>query len=204
MMRSVAVAAALVLLAAPGAAQRPGTIAQVQKLLDTSRVFCGRFEQAKTLVGVRQPVRSEGRFCVAAGKGILWRTLHPFASSLLVTPEAITEMRNGEVSRRLSAADEPGVRMIDDLLFSLLGGDLSRLEASFDVTAQVADAEWSARLVPRASGMRAALAGIDLHGGAFVRRIVLREAGGDVTTIGFSAIAVGASAMQPEEAHLLE
>jgi hypothetical protein len=204
MSRGAAAAFSLFVLAAPIRAQDSATLARIQRQLATPSIFCGTFEQSKTLVGVRQPVKSSGRFCVSAGKGVLWRTLRPFPSSLLVTREGITESRAGEAPQKLSAEQEPGVRAINDLLFSLFAGDLSRLASSFDVSATIDGANWKASLSPRAAGMRATIAGIDLQGGAFVRRIALRDAGGDVTVIVFSGIATGAGAMQPEEARELE
>ena len=204
MTRTAVAAAALVFLRALAPAQDSAALARIHGVLATPAVFCGLFEQSKTLVGVKQPVRSSGRFCVVAGKGILWRTLRPFALSLLVTRDAITETRPGAAEQRLSAQQEPGVRAINDLLFSLLGGDLARLAPSFEVASTISGTDWTAKLSPRTAGMRATLAGIELQGGAFVRRIALRDAGGDVTIIAFSGIATGAAAMQPEEARQLE
>jgi hypothetical protein len=204
MRRFAAAAVALLVLRAAAPAQDSAALAKIQRRLATPAVFCGTFEQSKTLVGVKQPVRSAGRFCVVAGKGILWRTLRPLPSSLLVTRDAITESRPGEAAQRVSAEQEPGVRVINDLLFSLLGGDLSRLAATFEVAGTMDGANWTATLSPRAAGMRATFAGIVLQGGAFVHRIALRDAGGDMTVIVFSGIATGAAALQPEEARQLE
>jgi hypothetical protein len=201
---SAAAAIALFVVRAPAPAQDSAALARIQRQLATPAVFCGTFEQSKTLVGVKQPVRSSGRFCVVAGKGILWRTIHPFASSLLITRDAITEKRSGETAQRISAEQEPGVRAINDLLFSLFGGDLSRLAASFEVTGSMSGANWTAKLTPRTAGMRTVIAGIELQGGAFVQRIALHDAGGDRTIIVFSGIATGSAAMQPEEAQQLE
>ncbi len=135
MTRAALSAIALLVVAARISAQDSAALARIQRQLASPAIFCGTFEQSKALVGVKQPVKSSGRFCVSAGKGILWRTLRPFPTSLLVTREGITESRAGEAPQRLSAQQEPGVRAINDLLFSLFGGDLSRLATNFAVSA---------------------------------------------------------------------
>jgi hypothetical protein len=195
-------AAALLFIAARPmhSAQDDPNLRRIQSLLAKPSMMCGRFEQAKTLVGLRRPVRSSGRFCVVLDKGVLWTTILPFPATLRLTKDEIVESHGAQVTKRLSARDEPTVGIINDLLSSLLQGDLGRLTASFAVTSAVDDREWSARLVPKDAGMKHVIAGIELNGGAFVKQIMIREASGDTTEITFSAIATGTSALLPEEA----
>ena len=60
-------------------------VAKIQAMLARPKVLCGRFDQSKQLVGLKNPVTSHGRFCVVANKGILWRNLYPFPSTLRLT-----------------------------------------------------------------------------------------------------------------------
>ena len=198
----VALCAAALPLAAQGAT--PSDLERIQSMLTKPDVLCGHFEQTKTLVGVSRPVRSRGRFCVVTGKGILWSTTEPFVSSLLLTPAQIVESRGGQVTQRLSADKEPGVRIINEVLMSLLAGDLSKVTGTFDVAAQVTGSEWEATLTPRAAGLKSVLASIALGGGHTVTSVTLRETGGDRTVITFSQIATGTAAMQPDEAKQFE
>lgn len=201
MTRASWVAALLGALVVPAqAAQGPDTLDRIRTLLSRPDVLCGQFSQAKTLVGLQRPVKSSGRFCVVADKGILWRTLQPFPTSLRLTRDDIVESRGDEVTARMSARQEPAVRMINDLLFSLLAGDVKRLTATFDVAATIDGTAWQAKLAPKDAGIRRVIGGIDLTGGEFVNHIVIREAGGDRTEIAFSAIATGKGAMLADEA----
>jgi hypothetical protein len=185
-------------------AQDDATLRQIQALLAKPSVMCGRFEQAKTLVGLRHPVRSSGRFCVVLDKGVLWTTALPFPATLRLTKDEIVEYHGDEVTKRLSAREEPTVGVINDLLGSLLQGDLNRLTASFAISGAVDQQEWKAKLVPKDRGMKHVIAGIELTGSAFVRQITIHEASGDVTDIMFSAIVTGPAALRPEESRQFE
>ena len=195
------VAAALMLAAARQVQSRGDdpNLRRIQAMLAKPAAMCGRFEQAKTLVGLRRPVKSSGRFCVVLEKGVLWTTVLPFPATLRLTKDEIVESHGAEVTKRLSAREEPTVGIINDLLFSLLQGDLGRLTASFAITSTVDDREWTAKLVPKDGGMKHVIAGIELSGGTFVRQITIREASGDATEISFSSIATGAAALLPDE-----
>jgi hypothetical protein len=193
---------AIAFFGAPLSAQNSDNFARIQGMLETPDVLCGAFEQSKTLVGLRKPVVSSGRFCVVADRGVLWRTLRPFPATLRLTRNEITEYSGDQVSKRLSAEQEPAVRMITDLLFSVLAGELSRLAATFDVASKTGAADWQATLTPRDAGMKKAIGRIEMQGGAYVGHIVIHEAGGDRTDITFSSVSTGKSAMLPEEAKL--
>jgi hypothetical protein len=186
------------------AAQDDATLRQIQALLAKPSAMCGRFEQAKTLVGLRHPVRSSGRFCVVLDKGVLWTTVLPFPATLRLTKDEIVEYHGDQVTKRLSAREEPTVGVINDLLGSLLQGDLNRLTASFAISGTVDQQDWKAKLVPKDRGMKHVIAGIELNGSAFVRQITIHEASGDLTDIMFSAIVTGPTALRPEESRQFE
>jgi hypothetical protein len=84
-MRScVWISAALTLLGA-------GPAAKIQSMLAKPKVLCGRFDQTKQLVGLKKPVKSTGRFCVVAEKGVLWRSERPFANTIKLTRDEIIQ-----------------------------------------------------------------------------------------------------------------
>ena len=199
-MNGIVAAALMLVVARP--VQSTGddpNLRRIQAMLAKPAAMCGRFEQSKTLVGLRRPVKSSGRFCVVLDKGVLWKTVLPFPATLRLTKDEIVESHGAEVTKRLSAREEPTVGIINDLLFSLLQGDLGRLTTSFSITSTVNDREWTAKLVPKDGGMKHVIGGIELNGGAFVQQITIREASGDATQISFSGVATGAAALLPEE-----
>jgi hypothetical protein len=177
-------------------------IAEIHAILAKPKILCGRFDQTKQLAGLKNPLRSNGRFCVVTEKGVLWRSLRPFANTLRLTREEIVQWQGERVAMRLNAKQEPTVRIINSLMFSILAGDLVQLEKYFDVEGVAADGAWSVKLKARDAGVAKVIGTIALDGGAYVRNIAIAEASGDRTQIVFSAIQTGEQAMTSEEAAL--
>ena len=197
--KTVLLAAALALF---NPAQAAAPVAKIQAMLAKPAIMCGRFDQTKQLAGMKKPLASNGRFCVVAGKGVLWRTLQPFPSTLRLTRDEIVNYQGDRVAMRLDAKTEPTVRMINNVLFSLLSGDLGQLESLFEVDGTVDASSWNVALKARQAALEKAIGTIKLDGGAYVKNIVMSEAGGDKTSIVFSAIQTGETAMTKEEAAL--
>ena len=195
--------AALALAAGCATAHAAAPIAQIQAMLARPAQLCGRFEQTKQLAGMKKPLASNGRFCVVAGKGVLWRTLKPFPNTLRLTRDEIVHLQGERVAMRLDAGREPTVRMINGVLFSLLAGDLGQLDTLFRTEGSVGEGGWKVALEARNAALARAVGTISLEGGAYVRSIRMREASGDRTDIVFFDIKTGPAALLPEEAALL-
>jgi hypothetical protein len=193
---------ALSLVALSTALQAAAPIAKIQAMLARPDVLCGRFDQSKQLNGMKKPLASSGRFCIAAGKGVLWRTLQPFPSTLRLTRDEIVNFQGDRVAMRLDAKQEPTVRMINSILFSLLAGDLAQLDTLFDVSGTATGAGWSVALKARDPALAKAIGAITVDGDVYVKNITISEAGGDRTAIAFSAMETGAGTMRPDEAAL--
>lgn len=177
-------------------------LATIESMLIKATVLCGRFEQKKQLVGLKNAVSSSGRFCVVADKGVLWRTLKPFPNTLRLTRDEIVQLRGDQVALRLEAKKEPTVRLINRVLFALLGGDLGQLEKLFKIDGSVQNNAWSVTLKAREPGLAMAIGSIALKGGAYVKSITIDELSGDRTSIDLEAIETGDSAMNVDEAKL--
>ena len=184
----------------PALAANP--VPAIQNMLAKPKVLCGRFDQTKHLVGMKKPLLSNGRFCVLAGKGVLWRTLQPFPNTLRLTRDEIVHFQGERVAMRLDAKQEPVVRMINSVLFSLLSGDLSQLESLFEVEGSADATSWKVNLKAREAALAKAVGVISLEGGIYVKNIQMNEASGDRTSIVFSEIKTGETAITAEEAAL--
>ncbi len=190
-------------VAGPALSQEKSTlITQVQSMLAKPSAMCGRFDQTKQLSGMKKPLQSNGRFCVVSGKGVVWRTLHPFPATLRLTRDEIINYQGDKVAMRLDAKQEPTVRIINNVLFSLLAGDFGQLDSLFVVDGKASANTWHVALTAKSAGLAKAIGTISLDGGAYVNTIHMDEASGDHTTIVFSAIQTGEGALQPEEAAL--
>lgn len=192
--------AAVFLVMAPVQAAAP--VAKIEAMLAKPQQLCGRFDQSKQLAGMKKPLASNGRFCVVAGKGVLWRTLQPFPNTLRLTRDEIVHFQGERVAMRLDAKTEPVVKMINSVLFSLLAGDLAQLDTLFEVDGSIDGNTWQVALKARQPALAKAIGSIRLDGGAFVKNISISEASGDRTSIVFLAIETGPAAITAQEAAL--
>ncbi len=177
-------------------------VAKIQSMIARPKVLCGRFDQSKQLVGLKKPITSNGRFCVVADKGVLWRSLQPFPNTLRLTRDEIVQLQGDRVAMRLDAKQEPTVRIINSVLFAVLAGDLSHLETLFEVDGNIHDNSWSVTLKAREPALARVIGSIALDGGVYVKNVTIGEASGDRTSIVFSAIQTGDAAMSADEAAL--
>ena len=199
-MKSWFKACGIALAAVPLVAAAP--VAKIQSMLAKPKVLCGRFDQSKQLVGLKKPLASNGRFCVVADKGVLWRTLQPFPNTVRLTRDEIVHMQENRVTMRLDAKQEPAVRLINSVLFALLAGDLDQIEKLFEIDGYIHDNLWKVTLKAREPALAKALSNVVLDGGAYVKNITISETSGDRNSILFSEIQTGEAAMTVDEAAL--
>lgn len=160
------------------------TLPRIQQALAHPAAIEGAFSQAKQVKGFKRPLVSSGTFLVKKDEGVRWVTTAPFASELQVRAKEIVSSQGGKVVFALDGEKEPGVKVITQLLFAFLSGDLKTLEAHFDVKAAKAEAEgWSLALEPKAPALAKVLSRVELAGGEHVRAVTLFEANGDLTKL---------------------
>jgi len=199
-MKSWSLALSVLLAATPLWADAP--VAKIQSMLARPKVLCGHFNQIKQLTGLKKPMASNGRFCVVAERGVLWRTLQPFPNTVRLTRDEIVQLQGDRVAMRLDAKQEPAVRMINSVLFALLAGDLGQIEKWFLVDGGIHDNGWSVTLKAREPALAKAISSVVLEGDAYVKNIMINEASGDRSSIVFSEIQTGDAAMSVDEAAL--
>ena len=179
-------------------------IERIQATLAKPDVLCGHFEQQKKLAGVKSPVKSSGRFCIDIQKGILWRTQKPFSSTLKLTRSEITQFNGNNVTMKLNARQEPMVKMINNLLFSVMSGDLAQLEKLFTIDSRIQQKKWKASLRSKNANLAKVIDDITMNGDSYIRNISISERNGDRTFIVFSGIQTGRTAVKPDEATLYQ
>lgn len=201
--RALALAACLLLPPAwsVAAAPPPEALAEVQRRVAQVPVLRGEFRQEKQVAGFAKPLRSQGRFTVARERGVVWTTLSPFPSELVLTRERIvSRQRDGGTRVEVDARQQPGLRSVNAMMFALMSGDVQALTGTFDVQAEApAGAAWRMSLKPRSRALAQAFASIQLAGDRYVRSVEIREANGDVTRLDFAALDEAPARLSPEE-----
>lgn len=177
---------------------------EVGRRLAAEPVVRGNFEQRKTVKGFRNPLVSSGEFVVARQRGVVWRTLAPFPSSLVITRDRVlARQADGTVARRLSAAEEPAVRGISETLFGVMAADLAVLTQRFDISGDSGREGWRLVLQPRDTGLARWVQRIELEGERFLLAVRMQEASGDLTNIRLMRHSTG-TALAAEEELLFE
>ena len=95
--------------------------------LKAGDVLRGRFVQERHMQGFAKPIRSEGTFLVAPGRGLIWRAESPFAVTTVVTPSGLVQSVNGAETTRLAAARLPFLTRLYDMMGGALAGDWQAL-----------------------------------------------------------------------------
>lgn len=186
-------------------AKQTDLLAQVRQRLLDAPVMRGNFVQTKSVPGFRHPLISSGTFLIARGKGVMWHTLKPFASVLTITRDhLLSRQADGQVTTRVDAKDEPGLRAINLMLFAVMSADVTTLEQRFHITGALLDqAGWTLKLTPRDAMLAQWVTSIELSGDQVVRRVTLVEAQGGSSVITFTDT-VGAQTLSTDEARHFE
>jgi len=149
----------------------------------------GEFEQSKQVQGFKKPLLSRGDFVIARGRGVLWRTRTPFASELKLTRNQMEASQGDAPALRMDSQREPALRLVNEMMFALLGGDIAALSQLFVLEGELlGERAWRITLVPKQAAWRQVLQSIDLAGERHVREVRIVEAAGDQTKIRFSAL----------------
>ncbi len=167
-------------------AAAPDLSSQVKEKLAVKDVISGSFEQSKQVKGFKRPFKSTGTYEVKKGVGVQWNTTAPFASELTVSADQISSKQDGAVVFSLDAKTEPTVRVITQLLFSLLAGELAALDQHFTAKGEVQGNDWSIELTPKDGPLAKVFSRISLKGDTYVRSVHMLELSGDSTLISLS------------------
>jgi hypothetical protein len=180
----------------------PSLLRDVAQRLVQEPVVRGAFEQRKLVKGFRNPLVSGGSFVVSRGRGVLWRTQEPYASSLVVTRDrVIARQADGSIARVLNASEEPAVRIISETLFGVMAADVALLAQRFTAEGELTGREaWRLALLPRDPGLARWVQRVELEGDRFLRAVRLHEGSGDQTQIRMSRHATDTALRVDEEA----
>ena len=197
MTRRLLLALTILLLCGAAPASQPGA-------LKPGEAIHGRFVQERHLAGLASPLRSEGSFLLAAGKGLIWRGEKPFATTVVITPAGILQTVNGAEVQRLPASRLPFLARFYDMLSGALSGDWSTLAHDFTVTRSSEGEQWTMALTPARTDDPAAaqLKSITVTGAKFVDAVEIRRANGDWEHLTFLEQALSAAPLAAADAQL--
>ena len=150
---------------------------QINSRLIKTPITHGEFQQEKQLKVLRKPLISTGRFTYQQHKGVIWQTLTPVTSLLLVNE-----------SKVLSNQGEQALPASFGRVFqAMLGGNLTQLNSDFLITVKDGTL-WHAQLQPKDALLQKVIQSIELSGDSELRELVIHETNGNQSRIRFSHI----------------
>lgn len=180
-------------------------LAEVRSQVAQVPVLRGEFTQEKQVSGFKNPLRSKGRFLLARDRGVVWSTMAPFPSEIVITQDRIlSRQRDGSRRVEVDGRQQPGLRSVNAMMFALMSGDMKALTSSFEVKAEPATSGWKMTLVPRSRQLAQAFTTVRLSGDRYVRDVELREANGDLTRLRFSGMSEAPATLTRDEAARFE
>lgn len=163
-----------------------------------AQVVRGAYSQIRRLADVPKPLRAEGSFLFARDTGLLWRTVKPFASELVITRDRIVQHEPGGETVRVSADQQPAVRTVAALFFAVFSLDFDALESMFQLYSRGFGAGWELGLRPK-PGVAGPIEEIFVSGDRHVEQLRLRDAKGEVTEIRLRNSAASRSGLSADE-----
>jgi outer membrane lipoprotein-sorting protein len=206
LLRTLGVLMLLCGLATAATAAPAADVNLVKQRVAQVTVLRGDFTQEKQVSGFKNPLRSQGRFVLAQEHGVIWTTLKPFPSEVVVTRDRIlSRQRDGSSRVELDARQQPAMRSVNAIMFALMSGDAQALSAQFTVTVEaLPNNGWRMQLAPRSAMLAKVFTGLKLSGDRYVREVEITEANQDVTRIHFTAMSETPAALSAEEGSRFE
>ena len=153
-------------------------LAKITTHLVKTEITQGNFQQEKRLKILRKPLISTGTFTYHQTKGVIWKTLTPVASLLLVND-----------ARLLTNQGELAVPAAFGKVFTaMLGGDLNQLSDGFSITGSDQEPAWQIELKPKDEQLKKIISSIMLSGDNELRLLEIQESGGNISQIKFDKI----------------
>lgn len=165
-------------------------LTQIAARLAKTPITQGTFHQQKHLKVLRKPLISTGTFTYHQSKGVIWKTLTPVASLLLVNE---SKLLTGQGEQAVPAA-------FGKVFKSMLGGDLAALSEGFVITGTDKKTSWQLELTPKDDMLKLIIGTMVLSGDTELSDLEIRETGGNITRITFDNITHPAQLADEQEA----
>ena len=153
-------------------------IADITSRLVKAPITQGTFQQEKQLKILSKPLMSSGLFTYDQSKGVIWQTLAPVPSLLLVNE---SQLISGQGEQNVPAA-------FGKVFKAMLGGDLHELTEGFLMTGENINNTWHLQLKPKDEFLQKIINTITLSGDSELRTLELQEVTGNFTRISFTQI----------------
>jgi len=147
--------------------------------LAESEILRGSFVEERAVKGLSRPVRSEGRFVVAPGYGVIWAVQKPLPVTFVFNDSGMVQTVGNIPVLQQTAAKNPFLARVTGLLSAALGGNWKMLETEFDIKKSGPGKNWRVKITQKPGGnSKMPFRAITASGKTYVERAeVLRNDG---------------------------
>jgi Outer membrane lipoprotein carrier protein LolA len=168
----------LILIISINTSYADDVLTRITSHLSKTPVTQGTFQQEKHLKFLRKPLLSSGSFTYDQNKGVIWKTITPIPSLMVINDEHL-----------LTAQGEKALPTAFGRVFqSLLGGELNRLAEGFEIIGKEQKTSWQLQLTPKDELLKKVIKIILLSGDSELRLLEIQEENSNLTRIQFSEI----------------
>ncbi len=162
----------------------PPALKQLSKSLQDHRTLRSQFTQTKQIRILQHPLVTTGNLLFSPDHGVYWKTATPFEAEVVITPEGYFQRKNGQLVSQIPAGAGAGVQEYLNAFLLVFSGDFAKLDRLFALSFLQAPPSWTVGLTSKGS-LAKAVKSIEISGKfpANLKRIVIREANGDLTRI---------------------
>jgi outer membrane lipoprotein-sorting protein len=160
----------------------------------------GNFVQEKYLNRFDRSLISSGNFLIAVEHGMVWETLQPFPSTMIMGKEFIMQSRPDGRKSVISAQGNETFTQMADVISAVFSGQSQGLLENFEIYFLGSVSNWNMGLIPRDSIFASFVMKITMSGDSAIRSIRLFEQNGDVITYTLSNLSHPARLNDHEEA----
>jgi len=143
------------------------------------------FTQTRMIDGIDRPLVSSGDMALSADE-IVWTVTDPIEIITRVTETEMTQAVAGGAPEPVGGAAAAGPILSDSGLIDLLKGDLSNVDARYDVAETESASGWTLTLAPKSAELADHILSIGVAGCEAVSLITLTQTNGDVVTVEFT------------------
>ncbi len=150
-----------------------------------SPVLSGRFELSRSFAGMSGTLSSEGSFILSSDLGLLWEQSSPFSSSLLLTPEKVSQRIATGPTTVILARDNPIPFAIMEIFLGLFQGHFDNLSENFKVYFKQDEQSWQIGLLPTSTLIERAISTVIASGQLDIEQLVITDKAGNIQSFQF-------------------
>jgi hypothetical protein len=184
----------------PLSPQTTNTFNAVCTNLAANPIVKGNFVQEKYLTRFDRSLMSSGNFIIAVEHGMVWETLRPFPSTMVLGKQFILQSRPDGRTSVLSAQGNETFTQMADVISMVFSGQSQGLLENFEVYFLGSVSNWTIGLLPRDSVFASFVTRITMSGDSAIRSIRLFEPNNDIITYTLSNLSFPARLNAHEEA----